>query len=62
VKDGDLVGYFRKRHPHVRHVRHTGRQRTDAWARGREAGRSIVLYRPVDAPAVSRGRLLGTKS
>jgi hypothetical protein len=62
VKDGDLTGYFRRRHPHVRHVRHTGRQRTDAWARGREAGRSIVLHRPVSAPPSSRGRLLTAKS
>jgi len=62
VRDGDLVGYFRRRHPHVRHVRHAGRQRTDAWVRGREAGRSIVLHRPVAAPAASRGRLLGAKS
>jgi len=62
VKDGDLAGYFRRRHPHVRHVRHAGRLRTDAWVRGREAGRTIVLHRPVGAPAVSRGRLLGAKS
>jgi hypothetical protein len=62
VKDGDLVGYFRRRHPYVRHVRHAGQRRTDAWARGREAGRRIVLHRPVDAPAGSRGRLLKAKS
>jgi hypothetical protein len=62
VRDGDLAGYFRRRHPHVRHVRHAGRRRTDAWVRGREAGRSIVLHRPVDAPAATRGRLLGAKS
>src|SRR5580658_1353084 len=62
VRDGDLAGYFRRRHPHVRHVRHAGRRRTDAWARGREAGRSIVLHRPVSAPPSSRGRLLGAKS
>jgi hypothetical protein len=62
VKDGDLVGYFRRRHPYVRHVRHAGQRRTDAWARGREAGRRIVLHRPVDAPAGARGRLLNAKS
>ena len=54
VKDGDLTGYFRRRHPHVRHVRHTGRQRTDALVRGREAGRSIEeIERPTSA-AVAR--------
>jgi hypothetical protein len=58
VLDGDLAGYFRRRHPHVRHVRHGGQRRTDAWARGREAGRAIVLHKPVQGAATSRGRLL----
>jgi hypothetical protein len=62
VKDGDLSTYFRRRHPHVRHVRHSGQRRTDAWARGREAGRTIVLHKPVQAPAESRGRLLPAKT
>lgn len=58
VRSGDLEGYFRRRHPHVRNVRYAGRRRTDAWARGREAGRSIVLHKPVSSAATSRGRLL----
>jgi hypothetical protein len=58
VRDGDLAGYFRRRHPHVRHVRHGGQRRTDAWARGREAGRAIVLHKPVQGAVTSRGRLL----
>jgi hypothetical protein len=62
VKDGDLTSYFRRRHPLVRHVRHAGTRHTDAWAHGREAGRKIVLYRPVDGQASSRGRLLTGKS
>jgi hypothetical protein len=62
VKDGDLTGYFRRRHPLVRHVRHAGTRRTDAWAHGREAGRKIVLHRPVDAHPTTRGRLLPGKS
>jgi hypothetical protein len=61
VKDGDLSQYFRRRHPHVRHVRHTGQRRTDAWAHGREAGRSIVLHKPVTSAAQSRGKLLPDK-
>jgi hypothetical protein len=61
VKDGDLTSFFRRRHPLVRHVRHAGTRRTDAWAHGREAGRKIVLYRPVDAQPASRGRLLPGK-
>lgn len=58
VRDGDLGAHFRKRHPHVRHVRHAGQRRTDAWSHGREAGRKIVLHRSVNAAAESRGRLL----
>jgi hypothetical protein len=62
VRDGDLAGYFRRRHPHVRHVRHAGQRRTDAWSHGREAGRKIVLHKPVSAAATSGGRLLPPKS
>jgi hypothetical protein len=58
VRDGDLTVFFRHRHPHVRHVRHSGQRRTDAWAHGREAGRKIVLHRPVGDSGQSRGRLL----
>jgi hypothetical protein len=58
VGDGQLAHYFRQRHPHIRHVRHAAQRRTDAWAHGREAGRGIVLHRPVAAAQTSRGRLL----
>jgi hypothetical protein len=58
VKDGDLGGYLRRRHPYVRHVRHAGQKRNDTWVHGREAGRQIVLHRPVEGAATSRGRLL----
>jgi hypothetical protein len=61
VKDADLAGYFKRRHPYVRHVRHTGQRRTDAWAQGREAGRKIVLHKPVASPTENRGRLLPAK-
>lgn len=61
VRDGDLHAYFRRRHPYVRHVRHAGHRRNDAFARGREAGQAIVLHRGVGASvtATARGRLLG---
>ena len=55
VPDADLPRYLRRRHPHVRHVRHAGPRRTDAWAHGRQAGRDIVLHRPVEGAARSRG-------
>ena len=58
VKDGDLDGYFRRRHPHIRNVRYGGSPRSDAWHKGREAGERIVLRRGVAEGAVARGRLL----
>jgi Protein of unknown function (DUF2786)/SprT-like family len=61
VGDGDLSRFYRRRHPNVRHVRHAGQPRSDAWTHGREAGRRIVLHRPVQSAATSRGRLLGAK-
>jgi hypothetical protein len=61
VRDGDLATFFRRRHPYVRHVRHSGQRRTEAFAHGREAGRRIVLHKPVQASAESRGRVLPGK-
>jgi hypothetical protein len=58
VKDADLDTYFRRRHPHVRHVRYSGHARNDAYAHGRDAGRRIVLRKGVTGHAASRGRLL----
>ncbi|HVY44814.1 MAG TPA: DUF2786 domain-containing protein [Minicystis sp.] len=48
VKDGDLSGYLRRRHPHITTVRRGGSERNEAHQRGREAGRNIVLHKPVD--------------
>jgi hypothetical protein len=61
IKDGDLESFFRRRHPHVRHVRHAGTRRTEAYAHGRAAGRQIVLHRGVSATATNRGKLLPAK-
>jgi hypothetical protein len=61
VRDADLSGYYRARHPHVHHVRHAGNQRTEAHAHGRAAGRSIVLHRPIQGDAGARGNLLPPK-
>lgn len=60
VKDGDLEAFHRRRHPYVRNVRYGGQRRTETFSRGREAGRSIVLRRPVGGPAESRGLKLGS--
>lgn len=62
VRDADLQGFFRRRHPSVRHVRPAGHRRTEAWSHGREAGQGIVLHRPIDAGATRRRLLLPAKS
>jgi hypothetical protein len=59
IADGDLLSFFRKRHPHVRHVRYAGQARTDAYTRGRDAGRKIVLHKGIKTETRERGFLLG---
>lgn len=61
VADADLDGFFRARHPHVRHVRYAGQRRTDAYAHGREAGKKIVIHKGMRGTAAQRGLLLGPK-
>jgi hypothetical protein len=61
VADGDLDDFFRRRHPHVRHVRYAGQRRTDAYAHGREAGQKIVIHKGVKGSAGERGLLLGPR-
>ncbi len=60
VADGDLDDFFRHRHPHVRHLRYAGQQRTDAYSHGREAGQSIVIHKGMKGSPEAQGRLLGT--
>jgi hypothetical protein len=47
VRDADLAGFYRRRHPRITHVRTRGPRRTEAHAHGREAGRSLVIHQPV---------------
>jgi hypothetical protein len=58
VGDADLDGFYRKRHPRIVQVRHTGNRRTQAHAEGREAGRRIVLHKPVQGGPSGGVRLL----
>lgn len=58
IKDGDLHDFLRKRHPYIRHVRHAGQRKNEAYAHGKAAGRTIVIHRGVKATAENRGRLL----
>jgi hypothetical protein len=58
VGDADLDSFYRKRHPRIVHVRHSGTRRTEAHADGREAGRKIVLHKPVQGAPSGGVRLL----
>ena len=58
--DADLRKYHRRRHPHVVTVRYGGSARNDAHAHGREAGKNLVLHKPVGSgPSGGPPRLLG---
>ena len=55
IGDADLETFYRKRHPHIRHTRTLGHERTDAHAAGRTAGRRLVLHRGITTSSVSSG-------
>jgi hypothetical protein len=59
VGDADLSEFYRKRHPRIVHVRHTGSRRTEAHLHGREAGKKIVLHKPVGSGPSGGVKLLG---
>jgi hypothetical protein len=58
VRDADLDGYFRKRHPRVRNVRYAGNRKNEAYAHGKAAGGRIVLRQGVRSSVTSHGHLL----
>jgi hypothetical protein len=58
VGDADLDAFYKKRHPRIVHVRHAGNRRTAAHHDGREAGRRIVLHKPVQGGPSGGVRLL----
>lgn len=58
IRDADLGKFYRARHPHIRNVRYGGQRRTAAFANGKEAGKKIVMSKPIKANASDRGRLL----
>ncbi len=57
--DPAVKRYLRQRYPHIRQVRRQGVAPSEAFSSGRDAGRGIVLHKPVEESAPSRGRLLG---
>ncbi|HMA91312.1 MAG TPA: DUF2786 domain-containing protein [Polyangiaceae bacterium] len=61
VGDGELTSYFRRRHPHIRWIRGTAKIRPDAWDKGRDAGRSLEITKPLrEAKNRARPKLLGS--
>lgn len=62
VKDADLGRFYRVRHPRVHTVRYGGGPRSEAHQDGREAGKRIVLHKPVGAGPSGGVRLLPGKS
>jgi predicted SprT family Zn-dependent metalloprotease len=64
VGDADLGVFYRQRHPRVQTTRYASGGRSEARELGREAGRSLVLHRPVGAGAAATSggpRLLGPR-
>jgi len=57
--DSELSAYLRRRHPHMRYMRHQGNRRNEAWTHGRAAGRKIVLHRGVNEGPSGGRKLLG---
>jgi hypothetical protein len=47
VGDAELTGFFKRRHPHIRWLRGQSRERPEAWGKGRDAGRTLELHRPL---------------
>jgi len=59
VGDGDLDGFYHARHPRIT-TRHHRVRINGAHAAGREAGRTVVLHKPVErGPSGGSRRLLG---
>ena len=58
VGDADLRAYYRRRHPHIQSARFAGSARNEAHSRGREAGRRLVLHRPMGQGPSGRTLLL----
>jgi predicted SprT family Zn-dependent metalloprotease len=59
VGDADLASFYRTRHPRIVHVRHAAQRRSEAHHHGREAGRKIVLHKPVGSGPSGGVKLLG---
>jgi hypothetical protein len=61
VGDAELAQYFKRRHPHIRWLRGQSKQRPEAWGKGRDAGRSLDLHRPLREAQSKGPKLLPAK-
>lgn len=60
--DGELHGFYRRRHPHIRMTRYSAHTGSEAYSRGRDAGRDLVLHRGMrSGPSGGAPRLLPAK-
>jgi hypothetical protein len=55
VGDSELSSFFRRRHPHIRWIRGAAKVRPDAWDKGRDAGRSLEISKPLREAKKPRG-------
>ncbi|NOY26364.1 MAG: SprT family zinc-dependent metalloprotease [Oligoflexia bacterium] len=60
--DAGLEDYVARRHPRLRKGRRTRVIADGSWERGRQAGRDIVLHKPVEQSNSPRGRQIETRS
>jgi len=58
VGDAELSHYLKRRHPHIRWMRGSVRQRPESWSHGKEAGKKIVLHKPMKSTPSSAPKLL----
>lgn len=56
--DAELRGFYKKRHPHVVTVRYGTSSHKGAHAHGREAGKRLVLHRPISSGPSGGPKLL----
>jgi len=59
--DADLAHYMKQRHPHIRWMRGTAKRRPESWTHGKEAGKKIVLHKPVKSGSSGGPKLLPGK-
>lgn len=58
IRDANLHGYFRRRHPHIVNVGYRTRAARDGFEEGQRVGRTLVIHKPLEeGPRGVRGLL-----